>query len=77
MSAAGPGAVDVLEGAEIVEPFADWGITAFTTGRAAGSSGSGACAPGRWNTRRWPSTGVGVPCHWTTRRKYSRTYAWG
>jgi hypothetical protein len=43
----------VREGGEIVESFADWGITAFTTGRAAGSFGMQTEEPVREVTRRW------------------------
>jgi YfiH family protein len=45
--------VDILEGAEVVEPFAEWGITAFTTGRAAGSFGMQTGEPVRDVTARW------------------------
>ncbi len=53
MSAVGSGPVDVLQGAEVVEPFAPWGITAFTTGRAAGSFGMQTAEPVRDVTVRW------------------------
>ncbi|MFL5605741.1 MAG: polyphenol oxidase family protein [Gemmatimonadaceae bacterium] len=53
MSAAGSVAMDVLQGAEVVEPFAQWGITAFTTGRAAGSFGMQTAEPVRDVTARW------------------------
>jgi hypothetical protein len=53
VSAAGPGAIDVLQGAEVVEPFAQWGITAFTTGRAAGSFGMQTAEAVRDVTARW------------------------
>jgi YfiH family protein len=45
--------VDVREGGEIVESFADWAITAFTTGRAAGSFGMQTDEPVRDVTARW------------------------
>jgi hypothetical protein len=45
--------VDVREGGEVVEHFADFGITAFTTGRAAGSFGMQTEEPVRAVTARW------------------------
>jgi YfiH family protein len=45
--------VDARGGGEIVESFADWGITAFTTGRAAGSFGMQTDEPVRDVTARW------------------------
>jgi YfiH family protein len=45
--------VDVREGGEVVESFAGWGITAFTTGRAAGSFGMQTEEPVRDVTARW------------------------
>jgi YfiH family protein len=45
--------MDVLEGAEVVEEFAQWGITAFTTGRLAGSFGMQTAEPVREVTARW------------------------
>jgi YfiH family protein len=53
VSAAGLDAMNVLLGAEVVEPFAEWGITAFTTGRAAGSFGMQTAEPVRDVTARW------------------------
>jgi hypothetical protein len=44
---------DVRDGGEIVESFADWGITAFTTGRTAGSFGMQTDEPVRDVTARW------------------------
>jgi hypothetical protein len=44
---------DVREGGETVESFADWGITAFATGRAAGSFGMQTDEPVRDVTARW------------------------
>jgi polyphenol oxidase len=52
VSAAAP-AVDVRDGGEVVDLFADWGITAFTTGRAAGSFGMQTDEPVRDVTARW------------------------
>ena len=49
----GDGGVDVRQGGEIVEHFADFGITAFTTGRAAGSFGMQTDEPVRMVTARW------------------------
>jgi YfiH family protein len=45
--------MDVLEGAAVVEEFAQWGITAFTTGRLAGSFGMQTAEPVREVTARW------------------------
>jgi YfiH family protein len=45
--------VDVRQGGEVVEQFDDWGITAFTTGRAAGSFGMQTEEPVRAVTARW------------------------
>jgi YfiH family protein len=45
--------VDVRQGGEIVEHFADFGVTAFTTGRAAGSFGMQTEEPVRAVTARW------------------------
>ena len=42
--------MDVLQGAELVEPFAEWGITA---GRSAGSFGMQTAEPVRDVTARW------------------------
>ena len=53
MSAAGPAVIEVLQGAEVVEPFAEWGITAFTTGRRAGSFGMQTTESVREVTARW------------------------
>jgi polyphenol oxidase len=47
------GTVDVRQGGEVVEQFAAWGITAFTTGRAAGSFGMQTEEPVRDVTARW------------------------
>jgi polyphenol oxidase len=44
---------DVREGGEVVEPFAELGILAFTTGRAAGSFGMQTGDPVRDVTARW------------------------
>lgn len=44
---------DVREGGEVVDVFADWGIAAFTTGRAAGSFGMQTTEPVRDVTARW------------------------
>ena len=49
-----PGAsMDPREGGEIVESFAELGVLAFTTGRAAGSFGTGTDEPVRDVTARW------------------------
>lgn len=55
MSLAGsrPGAADLLAGAEIVESFADLGVDAFTTARAAGSFGLATDEPVRDVISRW------------------------
>ena len=54
MSAAGKSAlVDVREGGEAVAPFAELGVVAFTTGRAAGSFGMQTDEPVRAVTARW------------------------
>jgi YfiH family protein len=53
VSAAGLKSVDVRQGGEVVESFADWGIMAFTTGRAAGSFGMQTEEPVRDVTARW------------------------
>lgn len=53
MSAGGSGAIDVLRDAEVVEPFAEWGIMAFTTGRGAGSFGMQTTEAVRDVTARW------------------------
>lgn len=45
--------MDVRDGGEVVEHFADFGITAFTTGRAAGSFGMQTDEPVRAVTARW------------------------
>ena len=45
--------VDVRLGGEVVEHFADFGVDAFTTGRAAGSFGMGTEEPVRAVTARW------------------------
>ena len=45
--------VDVREGGEVVESFAELGVTAFTTGRAAGSFGMQTDEPVRDVTARW------------------------
>ncbi|MEP6992388.1 MAG: polyphenol oxidase family protein [bacterium] len=45
--------VDVLAGAEDVDAFADFGIRAFTTGRGAGSFGTGTEEPVREVMARW------------------------
>jgi YfiH family protein len=51
---AGAGRVgDVRQGGEVVEHFSDFGITAFTTGRAAGSFGMQTEEPVRVVTARW------------------------
>ncbi|HUQ45795.1 MAG TPA: polyphenol oxidase family protein [Gemmatimonadaceae bacterium] len=47
------GATDVRQGGEIVEHFAEVGVTAFTTGRAAGSFGMQTNEPVRDVTARW------------------------
>jgi YfiH family protein len=53
-AATAPGAaVDVRSGGEVVEHFADFGVTAFTTGRAAGSFGMQTDDPVRVVTARW------------------------
>jgi YfiH family protein len=44
---------DVREGGEVVESFAELGVTAFTTGRAAGSFGMQTEEPVRDVTARW------------------------
>ena len=44
---------DVRDGGEVVDVFADWGISAFTTGRAAGSFGMQTGEPVRDVTARW------------------------
>ena len=49
----GPPIVDIQQGAEVVTPFADWGIIAFTTGRGAGSFGMQTDEPVRDVTARW------------------------
>jgi polyphenol oxidase len=46
-------AADVLSGAELVEPFRALGVTAFTTGRAAGSFGTQSDEPVREVMARW------------------------
>ncbi len=48
---------DIRTGGEVVEPFAELGVTAFTTGRAAGSFGTATDEPvrdvmGRWSALR-------------------------
>jgi YfiH family protein len=53
VSAVGPGAMGVLQNAEVVESFAEWGITAFTTARDAGSFGMQTAEPVRDVTARW------------------------
>ncbi len=54
MSAVGTGtAVDVREGGEVVDHFAELGVTAFTTGRAGGSFGMQTAEPVRDVTARW------------------------
>jgi YfiH family protein len=50
---AGSTAADVLAGAELVEPFRALGVTAFTTGRAAGSFGLQSDEPVREVMARW------------------------
>lgn len=50
---AGAGTVDVREGGEVVESFAAIGVTAFTTGRAAGSFGLHTDESVRVVTARW------------------------
>jgi YfiH family protein len=45
--------VDVRQGGEVVEHFADLGVMAFTTGRAAGSFGMQTDEPVRAVTARW------------------------
>ena len=45
--------VDVLAGAEVVEPFRAVGVTAFTTGRAAGSFSLQSDEPARDVSARW------------------------
>jgi YfiH family protein len=45
--------VDVREGGEVVESFAELGVTAFTTGRATGSFGMQTEEPVRDVTARW------------------------
>lgn len=47
------GRIDVREGGEVVTHFAQLGITAFTTGRAAGSFGMQTDEPVRAVTARW------------------------
>lgn len=49
----GTAPVDVREGGEVVESFAALGVTAFTTGRAAGSFGLHTDEPVRTVTARW------------------------
>jgi hypothetical protein len=49
----GADTVDVREGGEVVEPFAAIGVTAFTTGRAAGSFGLHTDESVRDVTARW------------------------
>jgi polyphenol oxidase len=49
----GAAAVDVRQGGEVVEQFADFGVTAFTTGRAPGSFGMQTSEPVRDVTARW------------------------
>ena len=55
MSASGASGtvVDVRQGGEVVEHFADFGVMAFTTGRAAGSFGMQTDEPVRAVTARW------------------------
>ena len=55
--------LDVTAGAEAVESFADFGITAFTTGRAAGSFGMQTEEPVREVMARWSALRalVGAP----------------
>jgi YfiH family protein len=50
---AGSLAADLLAGAELVEPFRALGVTAFTTGRAAGSFGMQSDEPARDVSARW------------------------
>jgi polyphenol oxidase len=45
--------VDVREGGEVVDSFADFGVMAFTTGRAVGSFGMQTAEPVRDVTARW------------------------
>lgn len=45
--------VSVMEGAEVVDSFDDLGVLAFTTGRAAGSFGTGTEEPVREVMARW------------------------
>lgn len=52
MTAASDSTISVLE-AEVVEPFLELGITAFTTGRAAGSFGTQSEEPVRDVMARW------------------------
>lgn len=53
MTATATPAVDVRQGGEVVEHFADFGVAAFTTGRAAGSFGMQTGEPVRDVTARW------------------------
>ena len=54
MSAVGSGTgVDVRDGGEVVDHFAELGVTAFTTGRAGGSFGMQTAEPVRDVTARW------------------------
>ena len=48
-----PAVPDVRLGGEVVEDFAEFGVTAFTTGRAAGSFGMQTNEPVRDVTARW------------------------
>ena len=50
--------LDVRAGGEVVDHFADWGIEAFTTGRAAGSFGMQTSDPVRDVTARWTALRV-------------------
>jgi len=52
-AAAVPAIPDVRLGGEVVEDFAVFGVTAFTTGRAAGSFGMQSTEPVRDVTARW------------------------
>lgn len=45
--------LDVRRGGEVVEHFDDFGITAFTTGRAAGRVGTQSAEPVREVMARW------------------------
>jgi len=54
VSAVGSGTgVDVRDGGEVVDHFAELGVTAFTTGRAGGSFGMQTAEPVRDVTARW------------------------